>query len=60
MNKIKVVVNRIEPSKEEILKRRNFDEIIRKINFSKSILMSPWFYGAIGLSGFLGFVLLTF
>lgn len=58
MSKIKITINRVEPSTQEILKRRNFDEIIRKFNFSRSILRSPWFYGAIGFSGILGFVLI--
>lgn len=58
MSKIKITINRVEPSTQEILKRRNFDEVIRKFNFSRSILRSPWFYGAIGFSGILGFVLI--
>lgn len=57
MKKIKIIVDRIEPSKEEIIKRRNFNEIIQKINFSKSLLRSPYFYGAIGFSGLLGFII---
>ena len=60
MKKIKVNVNRIELSKEVILKNRNFDELIQKVNFSSVILRSPWFYGVIGISGFLGFILSLF
>jgi hypothetical protein len=60
MSKIKIIIDRIEPAQQEILKRKNFDEVIRKYNFSKSILRSPWFYGAIGFSGILGFVFLQF
>jgi hypothetical protein len=59
MNKIKISVNRVEPSTKEVLQRQNFDEVIRKYNFSKSMLRSPWFYGAIGFSGILGFILLS-
>jgi len=57
MKKIKIIVDRNELSKEEIAKRRNFNEIIQKINFSKSLLKSPWFYGAIGFSALLGFII---
>lgn len=60
MRKIKVIVNRIEPSTEEILKKRNFEEIIQKVNYSKYLLKSPWFYGAIGFSSILGFALIFF
>jgi hypothetical protein len=60
MKKIKVNVNRIELSKEVILKNRNFDEIIQKVNFSSVMLRNPWFYGVIGISGFLGFILSLF
>ena len=60
MKKIKVNVNRIELSKEVILKNRNFDELIQKVNFSSVILRSPWFYGVIGISGLLGFILSLF
>jgi hypothetical protein len=56
MKKIKILVDRIEPSKEDILKRRNFDEVIQRVNRSKSLLRSPWFYGAIGFSSMLGLI----
>ncbi|MFM7682553.1 MAG: hypothetical protein ACKO7P_07380 [Bacteroidota bacterium] len=58
MKKNKILVDRIELTKEEIAKRQNFNEIIQKINFSKSMLKSPWFYGAIGFSALLGFIIL--
>jgi hypothetical protein len=60
MSKIKITINRIDPSSQEILKKRNFDEVIHKFNFSKSILISPWFYGAIGFSVILGFVFVKY
>jgi hypothetical protein len=60
MNNIKITVNRKEPSQQEILKRRDFNQILRKFNFSRSVLISPWFYGAIGFSGVLTFIFLSF
>jgi hypothetical protein len=59
MSKIQIIIDRKEPSNEEISKRKNFDEIMRKINLSRSLLRSPWFYGAIGFSGILSFILLA-
>lgn len=52
----KLLVNRKEPSRNEIVNRQDFETVLVNIRKVKS-LNSPWFYGAIAFSSLL---ILTF
>lgn len=56
---IKLLIDRKSPSKSTIQKRQNFEEILNKLP-KKSPFVSPWFYGAIGFSSVLFFIILSF
>lgn len=52
----KLLINRKEPSRNEISNRQDFETVLLNVRKVKS-LNSPWFYGAIAFSSLL---LLTF
>ena len=54
----KLLVNRKEPSRNEIANRQDFETVLVNIRKVKS-LNSPWFYGAIGFSTVLLLILLN-
>lgn len=54
MQKIKIVIDGFEPTKEEILATRDFNKVLRKFNRKKpTVFVNPWFYGVVGLSSLL-------
>jgi hypothetical protein len=58
MQKIKIIIDGIEPSKNEINSKQNFSKVLKEHEKSKPIIFrSPWFYGIIGLSSLLFFTL---
>ena len=46
---IKIYIDRPSLSSEEINSRRDFNRILNQIP-KKKVRLSPWFYGAVGLS----------
>jgi hypothetical protein len=58
MQKIKIIVDGFEPSKNEINSKQNFSKVLKKYQNSRPIIFkNPWFYGIIGLSSLLFFIL---
>ena len=51
MQKIKIIVNGQEPSKEVINSKQNFNKVLKDFYKVKpTILINPWFYGAVGFA----------
>jgi hypothetical protein len=60
MQKIKIIVDGIEPSKNEIYAKQNFSKVLKEYHKKKpTIFRSPWFYGVVGLSSLLFFTLIN-
>jgi len=55
MQKIKIIVDNMEPSKSDILSNQNFEKVLKKYNqlYKPAVFMNPWFYGIVGLSSLL-------
>lgn len=54
MQKIKIIVDGIEPTKNEINAKQNFSRLLQEYQKKKpAIFRSPWFYGVVGLSSLL-------
>jgi len=57
MQKIKIIVDGIEPSKNEICAKQNFSKVLEEYHKKKpTIILNPWFYGVVGLSSLLFFI----
>lgn len=54
---IKILVNRNEPTPEQIANRQDFSNVLASLP-KKQIYTSPWFYGAVGLSSIGGILLI--
>jgi hypothetical protein len=50
---IKILVDRIKPTTEEIKNRQNFDSILIKASVNETKKILPWYYGVVGLASFL-------
>jgi hypothetical protein len=51
MQKIKIIVNGQEPSKEVINSKQNFNKVLKDFYKVKpAILINPWFYGVVGFA----------
>ncbi|MFM7668143.1 MAG: hypothetical protein ACKO7D_08140 [Bacteroidota bacterium] len=60
MQKIKIIIDGFEPSKDEINSKQNFSKVLKKYQNTKPIIFkNPWFYGIIGLSSLLFFALVN-
>jgi hypothetical protein len=56
MQKIKIIVDGIEPTKNEINAKQNFSKVLKELQKTKpTIFLNPWFYGVVGLSSLLFF-----
>lgn len=50
---IKILVDRIKPTAEEIKSRQNFDFILKKASVNNTKKILPWYYGVVGLASFI-------
>ena len=56
MQKIKIIVDGVEPNKNEINAKQNFSKVLKEYQKRKpTIFLNPWFYGGVGLSSLLYF-----
>ena len=57
MQKIKIIVDGVEPSKNEIHAKQNFSKVLQEYKKRKpTVFLNPWFYGIVGLSSLLFFI----
>lgn len=60
MQKIKIIVDGLEPSKNEINSKQNFSKVLKKYQNSRPVFFKNiWYYGIIGLSSLLFFTLVN-
>ena len=50
---IKILVDRVKPSSDEIKKRQNFEAIFNKALTNETKKMFPWYFGVVGLASFI-------
>lgn len=57
MQKIKIIVDGVEPSKNDIRNKQNFSKVLHEYKKRKpTVFLNPWFYGIVGLSSLLFFI----
>jgi hypothetical protein len=59
MQKIKIINEIRELSKNEVLVRQDFGKVLKQYNkfYKPAVFKSPWFYGIVGLSSLLIMIL---